>query len=71
MSSLTNQLVIAEREEIARGIRLLLATPTSSAARPAEAFDLVRRRRDPIAKWFDYYCGWRLVVEPRSGTRGW
>ncbi|ONI85455.1 TIGR02678 family protein [Saccharothrix sp. ALI-22-I] len=67
MSNLANQLVIAEREEVARGIRLLLATPLISAKSAAEAFDLVRRRREPIAKWFDYYCGWSLVVEPRLG----
>jgi uncharacterized protein (TIGR02678 family) len=64
---LTNQLVIAEREDIARGIRVLLASPILTArAQPAD-FDLVRRRRDPLVRWFDYYCGWRLVVESRSG----
>jgi uncharacterized protein (TIGR02678 family) len=62
-----NQLVIAEREDIARGIRVLLASPiVTAAARPAD-FDVIRRRRDPLTKWFDYFCGWRLVVEPRSG----
>jgi len=62
-----NQLVIAEREDIARGIRVLLASPIlTAAARPAD-FDVVRRRRDPLTKWFDYFCGWRLVVEPRAG----
>lgn len=67
MSNLANQLVIAERDEVARAIRLLLATPLISAGVSAEAFDLVRRRREPVAKWFDYYCGWSLVVEPRLG----
>ena len=67
MSNLANQLVIAEREEVARGIRLLLATPLISERAAPDAFDLVRRRREPIAKWFDYYCGWHLQVEPRLG----
>jgi uncharacterized protein (TIGR02678 family) len=67
MSNLANQLVIAEREEVARAIRLLLATPLISARTAPETFDLVRRRRDPVEKWFDYYCGWSLVVEPRWG----
>ncbi|NUT47341.1 MAG: DUF2398 family protein, partial [Saccharothrix sp.] len=67
MSNLANQLVIAEREEVARAIRLLLATPLIGAKAAPEAFDLVRRRREPVEKWFDYYCGWSLVVEPRLG----
>jgi uncharacterized protein (TIGR02678 family) len=67
MSNLANQLVIAEQEDVARGVRLLLATPLISERTAPEAFDLVRRRREPIAKWFDYYCGWSLLVEPRLG----
>jgi uncharacterized protein (TIGR02678 family) len=67
VSNLANQLVIAEREEVARGLRLLLATPLISERAAPDVFDLVRRRREPIAKWFDYYCGWHLQVEPRLG----
>jgi uncharacterized protein (TIGR02678 family) len=67
MSQLTNQLVIAEQEEVARGIRLLLATPLIGERGSPEGFDLVRRRRDTIKQWFDYYCGWTLTVEPRLG----
>lgn len=67
MSNLSNQLAIAEREEVARGIRLLLAHPLISERAAAEPFDLVRRRREPIRQWFDYYCGWSLIVEPRLG----
>jgi uncharacterized protein (TIGR02678 family) len=67
MSDLANQLVIAEREEVARGIKLLLATPLITERGSPEEFDLVRRRREPIRKWFDYYCGWALNVEPRLG----
>jgi uncharacterized protein (TIGR02678 family) len=67
MSNLANQLVVAEREDVARGIRLLLANPLITERGAAESFDLVRRRREPITKWFDYYCGWTLVVEARLG----
>jgi uncharacterized protein (TIGR02678 family) len=67
MSQLSNQLVIAERDEISRGIRLLLSTPLINERTAPEQFDLVRRRHDPIRKWFDYYCGWTLTVEPRLG----
>lgn len=67
MSILANQLVIAERQDVARGVRLLLAKPLVTEADDADGFDLVRRRKDPITKWFDYYCGWTLVVEPRLG----
>jgi uncharacterized protein (TIGR02678 family) len=67
MSNLSNQLVIAEREDLARGIRLLLANPLISERASPEGFDLVRRRREPIRQWFEYYCGWSLVVEPRLG----
>jgi uncharacterized protein (TIGR02678 family) len=67
MSNLSNQLVVAERDEVARGIRVLLASPLVHERGAPESFDLVRRRREPIRKWFDYYCGWSLVVEPRLG----
>ncbi|OXM65387.1 TIGR02678 family protein [Amycolatopsis vastitatis] len=67
MSKLNNQLVTAERDEVAHGIRRLLATPLIIERGQPEAFDLVRRRREPIRKWFDYYCGWTLTVEPRLG----
>jgi uncharacterized protein (TIGR02678 family) len=67
VSNLGNQLAITEREEVARGIRLLLAGPLISSRAAADSFDLVRRRREPIRRWFDYYCGWTLIVEPRLG----
>ena len=67
MSNLGNQLAISEREEVARGIRLLLASPLISSQAAADWFDLVRRRREPIRRWFDFYCGWTLIVEPRLG----
>jgi uncharacterized protein (TIGR02678 family) len=67
MSNLSNQLVVAERDEVARGIRVLLASPLVHERGAPESFDLVRRRREPIRKWFEYYCGWSLAVEPRLG----
>ncbi|MFI7612497.1 TIGR02678 family protein [Nonomuraea terrae] len=67
MSSLANQLVRAEKEEIARAIRTLLGRPLVSRHDDPAAFDLIRKRRRPLVQWFDYFCGWRLVVEPRQG----
>ncbi|SEQ71247.1 TIGR02678 family protein [Streptomyces sp. yr375] len=67
MSTLANQLVVVEREEVARGIRLLLAQPLITERGDPVAFEVVRRRKEPLAKWFDYTCGWSLVVEPRRG----
>jgi uncharacterized protein (TIGR02678 family) len=67
MSNLSNQLVIAERDEVSRGIRIMLASPLVHERGAPESFDLVRRRQNPIKKWFDYYCGWTLAVEPRLG----
>jgi uncharacterized protein (TIGR02678 family) len=67
MSNLNNQLVKQEAEEVAWGIRLLLAKPMLTASADEDGFDLVRRRRIPIVQWFDYYCGWRALVEPRLG----
>ncbi|WP_278265438.1 TIGR02678 family protein [Nocardia sp. AG03] len=67
MSQLTNQLAIAEREEVGRAIRYLLAEPLLTAAAAPDRFDVVRRRREPVAQWFDYFCGWSLTVEPRVG----
>ncbi|MCF6468764.1 TIGR02678 family protein [Nonomuraea sp. MG754425] len=67
MSSLANQLVRAEKEEIARAVRTLLGRPLVSLHDDPAAFDLIRKRRQPLIQWFDYFCGWRLVVEPRQG----
>lgn len=67
MSNLGNQLVTAERDDVAKGIRLLLGNPLLTTDTTPDALDLVRRRRDPIGKWFEYYCGWALTVEPRLG----
>ncbi|WP_261575649.1 TIGR02678 family protein, partial [Frankia gtarii] len=67
MSSSANQHVRDEREDVARGIRLLLATPLLTAAGDPDGFTIVRRRRGPIGEWFEYFCGWQLRVEPRAG----
>ncbi|WP_371573801.1 TIGR02678 family protein [Streptomyces sp. NBC_01314] len=67
MSTLANQLAAAEREEVTRAVRLLLARPLLTEASDPAGFELVRRRREPLAQWFDYTCGWSLVVEPRRG----
>ncbi|WP_327316844.1 TIGR02678 family protein [Streptomyces sp. NBC_01235] len=67
MSTLANQLVVVEREEVARGIRLLLAQPLITERGDPAAFEVVRRRKEPLVRWFDYTCGWSLVVEPRRG----
>jgi uncharacterized protein (TIGR02678 family) len=67
MKPLHNQLVIAEREDIARGIRALLASPVLTARNQPEEFDVIRRRREPLVRWFDYFCGWALTVEARAG----
>lgn len=67
MSTLANQLVVAERDEVTRGIRLLLAQPLITERADPAGFDVVRRRKEPLARWFDYTCGWSLVVEPRRG----
>lgn len=67
MSNLANQLVVAEREEVARGVRVLLARPLLVEKDDPAAFELVRRRREPLTRWFDYTLGWSLVVEARQG----
>ncbi|MFF3765235.1 TIGR02678 family protein [Streptomyces sp. NPDC001922] len=67
MSNLSNQLVVAEREDVARGIKALLRTPLVTGRTDPDAFDVIRRRREPLTKWFDYHCGWALSVEPRRG----
>jgi uncharacterized protein (TIGR02678 family) len=67
MSKTGNQLARLEGEEVARGVRMLLARPLLTAVHDPDGFDLIRRRREPIVKWFDYYTGWRVLVEPRAG----
>lgn len=67
MSTLQNQLATQEREEVARAVRGLLRTPwVTQAAQPA-LFDLVRRRRTAVTRWFDHYVGWELHVRPEQG----
>ncbi|OLF07295.1 TIGR02678 family protein [Actinophytocola xanthii] len=67
MSNLANQLARQEAEEVSRGVRLLLVQPLLTTETDEDGFDLLRRRRGPIVRWFEYYCGWRVVVEPRLG----
>jgi uncharacterized protein (TIGR02678 family) len=67
MSSLGSQLDRVEAEETSRAIRLLLAHPLLTVSGDPTGFDLVRRRRDALARWFEEHCGWRLVVEARDG----
>jgi uncharacterized protein (TIGR02678 family) len=67
MSTLHNQLAVAEAEDVAHGIRLLLRTPLLTQTIDPDAFEIVRRRQQPLRAWFDYYCGWTLLVEPRLG----
>jgi uncharacterized protein (TIGR02678 family) len=67
MTALHNQLALAEQEDVARGIRLLLRRPLLTQAVDPDGFDLVRRRQLPLQAWFDYHCGWSLLVEPRLG----
>jgi uncharacterized protein (TIGR02678 family) len=67
MSNLHNQLATAERDEVARGVRLLLRHPLLLERTDPDDFDLVRRRSQPLIAWFDYTCGWTLIVEPRLG----
>lgn len=67
MSSFANQLAATEREEVSRAVRLLLARPLLTETADPDGFALVRRRREPVTRWFDHTCGWTLVVEPRRG----
>jgi uncharacterized protein (TIGR02678 family) len=67
MSGLGSQLDRIEAEETSRAIRLLLAHPLLTVSADSSGFDLVRRRRDALARWFEEHCGWRLVVEARDG----
>ncbi|SDJ88320.1 TIGR02678 family protein [Actinopolyspora mzabensis] len=67
MSNLNNQLVVTEREELARCIRVLLANPLLTKQDSPKDFDTARRRHEALRSWFDYYCGWTLTVMPRAG----
>lgn len=67
MSNLHNQLAVSEKEDVARGIRVLLRSPLITERADPAVFDLVRRRASPIGQWFDYHCGWTVIAEPRLG----
>jgi uncharacterized protein (TIGR02678 family) len=67
MTTLGSQLDRIEAEETSRAIRLMLAHPLLTLASDPTGFDLVRRRRDALIRWFEEHCGWRLIVEARDG----
>lgn len=67
VSGAANRRVAQTRDEMALGIRALLASPLLTADRDEAAFVAVRRRRTELTAWFDYFCGWSLTVEPRQG----
>ncbi len=67
MTTLGSQLDRIEAEETSRVIRLMLAHPLLTLASDPTGFDLVRRRRDALIRWFEEHCGWRLIVEARDG----
>jgi uncharacterized protein (TIGR02678 family) len=67
MSNLGSQLDRVEAEETSRAIRLLLAHPLLTVTSDPTGFDLVRRRRDALTRWFEEHCGWRLIIEARDG----
>ena len=67
MSTLQNQLALAEREETARAIRLLLHRPLLTRAAAPEDYELVRRRHVAVGRWFESYLGWTVELYPRSG----
>lgn len=71
MTALDNQLARQESEEIARGVRLLLAGPLLVSGHDRDDFDLVRRRRVPLDKWFDCYCAGGSSSSPDTGTPAW
>ncbi|MFC4562856.1 TIGR02678 family protein [Nocardiopsis mangrovi] len=62
-----NRKVIDTHDDMARAIRTLLIVPLLTREVDDAAFTLVRRRRTELTRWFDYFCGWRLTVEPRQG----
>ena len=62
-----NRRVVQAREEMATGIRALLVSPLLTREANEAAFVAVRRRREELVSWFDYFCGWSLTVEPRQG----
>jgi uncharacterized protein (TIGR02678 family) len=66
VSTLAGHLARQEGEEVAHAIRALLATPFLTAERDEAVFDIVRRRHDRLAAWFDRNCGWRLHVDVRQ-----
>lgn len=67
MANLSNQLARQESEDVAKGVRRMLASPLLLADSDPEMFKLICLRRVPLQRWFEYYCGWRLIIEPRQG----
>ncbi|MFT4217094.1 MAG: TIGR02678 family protein [Micropruina sp.] len=67
MSTLQNQLAVQEREDVARAVRGLLRTPWVTQASDPALYELVRRRRLAVVKWFEHYLGWELLVQTDAG----
>ncbi len=66
MSVLAGRVAEEEREEIARAVRALLATPFLTAEHDDAVFDIIRRRHQHLVEWFERHCGWRLHVDVRQ-----
>ncbi|MBE2997705.1 TIGR02678 family protein [Nocardiopsis sp. HNM0947] len=59
--------MVETRDDMKDGIRALLTRPLLTREADEAAFVAVRRRREELVAWFDYFCGWALTVEPRQG----
>ena len=53
-------------EDVARAVRMLLAEPLITAGADPDGYELVRKRRERLAQYFDNACGWQLIVDTHS-----
>lgn len=53
-------------QDVARGVRMLLAEPLITAEADPDGYELVRKRRERLVQYFDSACGWQLIVDTHS-----
>lgn len=68
MANVKNLLAAEEARGVGRAVRTVLRYPLITHAARPEEYEAVHRHRAEAAKWFSYFCGWKLEADHRSAS---
>src|SRR5699024_2419333 len=68
VANVKNLLAAEEARGVGQAVRTALRYPLITHAARPEEYEAVHRHRNEAAKWFDYFCGWKLEADHRSGA---